>query len=143
MKLEKAFKHALNMVMHAQLRSWLTILGIVIGVAAVVAIVSLGENLQNEMNSQFDQLGGDILTLRAGASRAFGFGPGRDGPGSGGGSAVEEGEAAAQEGNQDTLSGLYDMFKDNDYADEIEPMLESKHANKPLLKEFKRIGGSK
>ena len=52
-------------------------------------------------------------------------------------------EAVAKEGNQDVLSGLYDMFKDNDYADEIEPMLESKHANKPLLKEFKRIGGSR
>ena len=52
-------------------------------------------------------------------------------------------EAAAQEGNQDTLSGLYDMFQDNDYADKIEPMLESKHADKPLLKEFKRIGGTR
>jgi len=71
------------MVMHSKLRSWLTILGIVIGVAAVIAIVSLGQTLQQTMNTQFDALGGDLLTLRAGASQAYGFGGGRpDGSGS-------------------------------------------------------------
>ena len=65
MKFRKSFKHALNMVLHAKLRSWLTILGIVIGVAAVIAIVSLGEALQQDMTSQLGDLGGDILTLTA------------------------------------------------------------------------------
>ncbi|MFH2027680.1 MAG: ABC transporter permease [Nanoarchaeota archaeon] len=78
MRFQKAFKHALNMVVHAKLRSWLTILGIVIGVAAVIAIVSLGQSLQQEMDSQLGALGGDLLTLRAGVSRAQGFGPGMD-----------------------------------------------------------------
>jgi len=41
MKVYKCFKHALDMVLHSKLRSWLTILGIVIGVAAVIAIMSL------------------------------------------------------------------------------------------------------
>jgi putative ABC transport system permease protein len=79
MKFIKAFKHALNMVLHAKLRSWLTILGIVIGVAAVISIVSLGEGLQQDMNDQLGNLGGDILTLRAGAARASGFGGGHGG----------------------------------------------------------------
>ena len=92
MKFYKSLKQAINMVMHAKLRSWLTILGIVIGVAAVVAIVSLGEGLQQSVNSQFSSLGADLLTLRAGASRASGFGPGRHFPESGGATAVEEGE---------------------------------------------------
>ncbi|MBN2368178.1 ABC transporter permease [Candidatus Woesearchaeota archaeon] len=78
MKFHKSFRHALNMVLHAKIRSWLTILGIVIGVAAVVAIVSLGEGLKQDMSSQLNMLGGDILTLRAGASRAMMFGPGRE-----------------------------------------------------------------
>ena len=47
MKTAKAFRHALNMVLHSKLRSWLTILGIVIGVAAVIAIVSIGEGLES------------------------------------------------------------------------------------------------
>lgn len=79
MKISKSFRHALNMVMNAKLRSWLTILGIVIGVAAVIAIVSLGEALQADMNSRLGDLGGDILTLSAGASKADRFGPGKKG----------------------------------------------------------------
>ena len=69
MKLSKCFKHALNMVLHSKLRSWLTITGIVIGVAAVIAIMSLGEGLQQSMDSQLSGLGGDIITLTAGASK--------------------------------------------------------------------------
>ncbi|MFH1399873.1 MAG: ABC transporter permease, partial [Candidatus Woesearchaeota archaeon] len=87
MKLSKSFKHAFNMVVHAKIRSWLTILGIVIGVAAVVSIVSLGEGLQEDMTSQLGGLGADILTLTAGRSRAAGFGPGRE---FGGSSSTEE-----------------------------------------------------
>jgi len=78
MKFRKAFKHALRMVLHAKVRSWLTILGIVIGVAAVIAIISIGQGLKVELNAQLNNLGGDLLTLRAGTSRAFGFGPGGD-----------------------------------------------------------------
>ena len=40
MKLSKIFKLSLNMFVHSKLRSWLTIIGIFIGVAAVVAIIS-------------------------------------------------------------------------------------------------------
>jgi len=62
MKLQKSFKHAFNMVLHSKLRSWLTIIGIVIGVAAVIAIVSIGEGLQQQINSQLGSLGGDIYS---------------------------------------------------------------------------------
>jgi len=66
------------MVVHSKLRSWLTIIGIVIGVGAVIAIVSLGEGMQQEMTSQLGDLGGDILTLSAGYSKGGGmFGHGR------------------------------------------------------------------
>lgn len=90
MKFFKTLKHAVNMVTHAKLRSWLTILGIVIGVAAVIAIVSLGQALEEDMNSQFGELGGDLLTLRAGASRAEGFGPGRSNDRGGSATATDE-----------------------------------------------------
>ncbi len=73
MRLSKSFRHALSMVVHAKVRSWLTILGIVIGVAAVIAIVSLGESLQQNIGSQLGDLGGDLLTLQAGRSRAMMF----------------------------------------------------------------------
>jgi putative ABC transport system permease protein len=74
MKTYKCFKHALNMVMHSKLRSWLTILGIVIGVAAVIAIMSLGTGLQSQINSRLGGLGANILTVTPGFSRGGGFG---------------------------------------------------------------------
>lgn len=71
MKLRKCLKHAFEMVVHSKLRSWLTILGIVIGVAAVIAIMSIGGGMQQTMTEQLGGLGGDILTLSAGYSRGF------------------------------------------------------------------------
>ena len=79
MKLSRSFKYAFNMVVHAKLRSWLTIVGIVIGVAAVVSIISLGEALQRNITFELGDLGGDILTVIPSASRADDFGPGDGG----------------------------------------------------------------
>jgi len=73
MKLGKCFKHAFNMVLHSKLRSWLTITGIVIGVAAVIAIVSIGDGMQQSLNAQLNALGGDILTISPGFERGGGF----------------------------------------------------------------------
>ncbi len=69
MKLNKCSKHAFNMVLHSKLRSWLTITGIVIGVAAVIAIVSIGDGMQQTLNAQLNALGGDIVTITAGHER--------------------------------------------------------------------------
>lgn len=62
--------------MQRKLRSWLTILGIVIGVAAVVTILSLGESMQQSVESRLGGLGADIITVSPGFSRASmrGFG---------------------------------------------------------------------
>ncbi len=88
MKLEKCFKHAFNMVLHSKLRSWLTITGIVIGVAAVIAIVSIGDGMQQVLNARLSGLGGDIITISPGFERGgwmFGMrGGGGGGEGSSG-----------------------------------------------------------
>ncbi len=89
MKPIKCLKHAFGMVVHSRLRSWLTILGIVIGVASVIAIMSIGSGMQERMNEQLGGLGGDILTLGAGNSRGMRmFGP--PGGRGGGATATEE-----------------------------------------------------
>ena len=72
MRLEKSFKLALNILFPSKLRSWLTIIGIVIGVAAVVAIVSIGEGLQQNVQSRLSGLGADIITISPGGGRAAG-----------------------------------------------------------------------
>ncbi|MFH2020712.1 MAG: ABC transporter permease [archaeon] len=109
MKLKKSFKHALNMVLHAKVRSWLTILGIVIGVAAVVAIVSLGEGLKEEVGTQLDTLGGDLLTLRAGASRAQSFGPGREFGGGGSATSASSEEIVLDNKDVQALKSISDI----------------------------------
>lgn len=86
MKINKCFKHAFNMVLHSKLRSWLTITGIVIGVAAVIAIVSIGDGMQQSLNAQLNALGGDIVTISPGFERGGGGGFSRGGGGGGGSS---------------------------------------------------------
>jgi putative ABC transport system permease protein len=74
MKLNKCLKMAINMVVHSKLRSWLTIIGIVIGVASVITIVSIGEGLQKQVSGQLGGLGASIITITPGFSQAQGFG---------------------------------------------------------------------
>jgi len=73
MKIKKSLQLALNILVHSRLRSWLTIIGIVIGIAAIVSIVSISEGAQQAMEARFGELGADILTIRPGFSRAMGF----------------------------------------------------------------------
>jgi putative ABC transport system permease protein len=55
-----------------KLRSSLTILGIVIGVAAVIALMSIGRGAEADIISRIETLGSDLITIRPGASVGFG-----------------------------------------------------------------------
>ena len=54
-----------------KMRSILTMLGVVIGVAAVIALVAVGQGAQAQIINQFQALGSNLLTVSAGAN--FGF----------------------------------------------------------------------
>ena len=56
---------------HHQKRTWLTMIGIFIGVAAVVALVSLGQGLQDSIHQQFSTFGVDKIII-TGKSAGFG-----------------------------------------------------------------------
>jgi putative ABC transport system permease protein len=49
-----------------KLRSWLTMIGIFIGIASVISLIGLGEGLRIAITSQFGFLGSDILSVQAG-----------------------------------------------------------------------------
>ena len=72
MRFQKSFRLALNILLHSKLRSWLTIIGIVIGVAAIVAIVSIGEGAQLSVQERLGGLGADLVTVSPGFQRATG-----------------------------------------------------------------------
>ncbi|MBI2671166.1 ABC transporter permease [Candidatus Woesearchaeota archaeon] len=63
---------SLKTLIHRKLRSWLTILGIIIGITAVVALISLGQGLQTAINEQFSTIGVNRVIVQAGG---VSFGP--------------------------------------------------------------------
>jgi putative ABC transport system permease protein len=78
---------ALRSIRRNLLRSFLTILGIVIGVSAVITMVTLGNGATMAVQNQISGLGTNLLQVRPGQR----MGPG----GGGGGSAFNEGDAEA------------------------------------------------
>jgi putative ABC transport system permease protein len=78
MKLQKSLQLAINILINSKIRTWLTIIGIVIGVAAVVAIVSIGEGAQANVQARLGGLGADLITVSSGGGRAQGQDFGRD-----------------------------------------------------------------
>jgi len=58
------FKLATENFKKRKLRSWLTMISIFIGIAAVVALSSLGLGLQNFVDEQFSQLGADKIFVQ-------------------------------------------------------------------------------
>ena len=65
------FSYSIKNLRTRKLRSWLTMLGIFIGIASVVSLIGLGEGLREAVNSQFGFLGADIISVTA----TGGFGP--------------------------------------------------------------------
>lgn len=60
------FKLAVVSIRSAKLRSFLTMLGIIIGVAAVLMMVSIGDGVKKQVSGQISDLGTNILTLTSG-----------------------------------------------------------------------------
>jgi putative ABC transport system permease protein len=75
-------------------RSVLTTLGIVIGVAAVIAIVALGQGSSEQVRSQLAGLGADLLTVSPGSGRSGGA---SSGAGTGTTLKVEDADAILRE----------------------------------------------
>jgi putative ABC transport system permease protein len=67
---------AMREILRHKMRSFLTTLGIIIGVAAVVTMVTLGNGATTAVTNQISALGANILQLRPGQ----GFGRGGGGP---------------------------------------------------------------
>ena len=63
---------ALGALRANKMRSFLTMLGIVIGVAAVIAMVAIGKGAQRSISERISQLGTTLLSVRPGSRRGFG-----------------------------------------------------------------------
>ena len=72
MLLGETIRVALGALRANKLRSLLTMLGIVIGVSAVIAVVALGRGAQTAVNNRISSLGTTLLTVSPGQARTGG-----------------------------------------------------------------------
>lgn len=61
----ESFRIAMHAIASNKMRSLLTMLGIIIGIASVVAIVSIGAGTQTELEDSFAELGTDSISLQS------------------------------------------------------------------------------
>ena len=66
-------KISLKALKRNKFRSFLTMLGIIIGVGAVIAMVSIGQGAQRQIQEEFSAMGTNTVWIRAGSSRSWGI----------------------------------------------------------------------
>jgi putative ABC transport system permease protein len=66
MDFRESFSVALSALLSNRVRLVLTMLGIIIGVGAVIAMVALGQGAKQAVETQIQQLGTNLLTVRSG-----------------------------------------------------------------------------
>ena len=94
MKLLPILKISLRALARNKARSLLTALGIIIGVSSVIAMVSLGQGAQQQVQAQISSMGTNMLIVSSGSQRTGGV---RGGSGTGTSLSPEDIEAIARE----------------------------------------------
>ena len=69
MDINELIAEALNTLRVNKLRTFLAVLGIVIGIGSVIALISLGQGSQAAISSQIESLGANLLTITPGSAR--------------------------------------------------------------------------
>lgn len=90
MKLTENFRMALGALVANKLRALLTMLGIIIGVAAVITLVSVGRGVEGVVLSEFEGLGNNLLFVFPGE-----VGPDQQGPLRSGGAGLTDKDVVA------------------------------------------------
>jgi len=68
----ETFRVALRALLRNKLRSFLTVLGIIIGVGAVIAMVAIGEGAKAEVEASFASMGSNLLIVMSGSTKSGG-----------------------------------------------------------------------
>ena len=67
MNLTNLFKISIRAVANNKMRSFLSMLGIIIGVAAVIIMMSIGQGSKESIRQELSTMGTNLLTIRPGA----------------------------------------------------------------------------
>jgi len=65
-------RQAVNMILSNKARSFLSMLGVLIGVACVIAILAMGRGARESITEQLARLGSNVLSVRPGSSKVRG-----------------------------------------------------------------------
>src|SRR5439155_19301440 len=82
MNLVMIIRVAFRALVRNKMRAALTMLGIIIGVAAVIAMVSIGQGAQASVQAQIESIGTNLLFVSAGAQNVGGVSSGTGDSGS-------------------------------------------------------------
>lgn len=63
MNLFESIKSAISSVFSNKMRTFLTMLGIIIGISSVIMITSIGNGVQNMLNKEFSKLGSNLIAI--------------------------------------------------------------------------------
>ena len=94
MRVDSTFKIAFRALRRNKLRSVLTALGIIIGVGAVIAMVSIGNGAKTQVEQQIASLGENVILIFSGSVTSSGI---RTGWGNAGTLKIEDAEAIRRE----------------------------------------------
>lgn len=59
------FVLAIHSIRHRKLRSWLTVIGIIIGVAAIISLMTMSRSLESTIQQQFETFGANRILISA------------------------------------------------------------------------------
>jgi putative ABC transport system permease protein len=75
MKIKDILEETYSALFSNKTRTGLTMLGIVIGIASVIAMTAIGQGSKNSISSSIESIGANLIMITPGAQRSFGGGP--------------------------------------------------------------------
>jgi putative ABC transport system permease protein len=107
MKLYRLFLEAIESLSGNKLRSMLTVLGIVIGVAAVIAMLSIGRGAQASITSRIESMGTNLIYVTPGSTSQSGV---QSAAGSAGTLTLDDADALANLANVEAVASQTSNF---------------------------------
>ncbi len=78
--MKRAIGFAVQSILHRKVRTWLTVIGIIIGIAAIVTLISVSQGLENAITAQFEEMGTNrIYVMPKTGAGMFGAAQGAEG----------------------------------------------------------------
>jgi putative ABC transport system permease protein len=116
--------YAFHHLRHRGLRTWLTLLGIVVGISSVILLVGLVDGLSSDVSEKLGELGSDIITIMPGGTAGRGGPPGMGGDTSSAADKLYMEDVDTVRGVQgvETVSPTISVTVDVEYRDRTEEM---------------------